>query len=100
MKPRRQLVLVGVILFLVVAMGTFGYMVIEGWSLGDALFMTVTTLTTVGYREVHPLSNAGRVFTIFLIIGGVGAMLYGLITLVQYVVENQLAFRWPLGEKQ
>jgi len=90
LKPRRQLALVGVILFLVVAMGTVGYMAIEGWSLGDALFMTVTTLTTVGYREVHPLSSAGRVFTIFLIIGGVGAMLYGLTTLVQYVVENQL----------
>jgi voltage-gated potassium channel len=88
--PRRQLALVGVSLLLVVAAGTAGYMVIEGWDLSDALFMTVITLTTVGYNEVHPLSSTGRVFTVFLIIGGVGAMLYGLTTMVQYVVENQL----------
>ncbi len=90
MTARRRLLLVGVLLFLVVAIGTAGYMVIEGWGLGDALFMTVITLTTVGYNEVHPLSVTGRVFTIFLIVGGVGAMLYGLTTMVQYVVENQL----------
>lgn len=57
------------------AAGTLGYMVIEHWGWLDALFMTVTTLTTVGYGEVHPLSYAGRVFTVAFILAGVGLFL-------------------------
>ena len=66
-----------------------GYEVIEGWSFIDALYMTVTTITTVGFTEVHPLSFAGRIFTIFLIIGGVGGALYILTTIMQYILEGQ-----------
>jgi len=50
--------------------GTAGYVYIEGWSVFDSLYMTAITLTSVGYQEVHPLSRAGRVFTIFLVICG------------------------------
>lgn len=56
--------------------GTLGYMVIERWNLLDALFMTVITLTTVGYGEVHQLSQIGKVFTIVFILAGVGLFLY------------------------
>ena len=58
-------------LIIIVAIGIGGYMVIEGWSFLDALYMTVTTITTVGYKEVHPLDVGGQIFTLFLIIGGV-----------------------------
>ena len=77
------------LLILVIAFGVAGYMVIERWSFLDALFMTVTTLSTVGYREVHELSTWGQVFTIFLIVFGVGGMLYTATAVVTYVVEVQ-----------
>src|SRR5277367_3924453 len=58
------------------AAGTIGYMLIEHWNWLDSLFMTVTTLTTVGYGEVHPLSPPGRIYTIVFILAGVGLFLY------------------------
>jgi voltage-gated potassium channel len=81
------------VLLLVVIAGTIGYRLIEGWSLPDSLFMTITTITTVGYAEVHPLSRAGQIFTIFLILGGVGTAFYILTTLVQYMLEGELGIR-------
>ncbi|MFC1961546.1 ion channel [Chloroflexota bacterium] len=57
MTPRERIIRVFVILFTVVATGVLGYMIIEGLSFFDALFMTIITLSTVGYNEVHPLST-------------------------------------------
>ncbi len=71
--------------------GVVGYVVIEGWSFIDALYMTVTTVTTVGFREVQPLGDGGRIFTIFLVLFGVGVALYILTAVVQTVVEGELA---------
>jgi len=71
-------------------LGVAGFMLIEGWSFLDALYMTVTTITTVGFREVQPLSDGGRIFTIFLILFGVGVAFYILTTLVATVVEGDL----------
>src|SRR5579871_4510863 len=59
------------------ATGTAGHVLIERWSWFDAVYMAVTTITTVGYQEVHPLSTAGRAFTIVIILGGVGTFFYG-----------------------
>ncbi len=72
------------------AAGTAGYMIIERWSFIDSLFMTVTTITTVGYREVQPLDTKGRVFTIFLVLFGVGTAFYLLTTFVALVIEGDL----------
>jgi voltage-gated potassium channel len=55
-----------------VMVGTCGYMFIEGWAFDDALYMTIITLATVGYGEVHQISDTGRLFTMILIVGGVG----------------------------
>ncbi len=82
------------LLVLVVVVGTCGYMLVEGWSAWDALYMTVTTVTTVGYREVHPLSRAGQLFTIFLIVTGVGTALYAVTLVATEVVEGGLHHRW------
>ena len=66
---------------------------IEGWSAWDAFYMTVITVTTVGYKEVHDLSRAGEVFTVVLLLGGVGAALYTFTLLATVVVEGGLPKR-------
>ncbi len=80
----------GIALLLVLSFGTTGYMVIEGWSVLDSVYMTVITMTTVGYAEVRPLSVAGRIFNLFVMLGGVGLMLYILTVTVQAVVEDEV----------
>jgi voltage-gated potassium channel len=73
-------------------------MVIEGWQLLDALYMTVITLTTVGYGEVHEISRTGRVFTVVLIFLGVGFFLYVFGSVTQFLVEGQI--RVILGRRK
>ena len=85
------------LLLAVIAAGTLGYMVIEGWSLLDALYMTVTTVATVGFREVHPLSRQGQIFTLGLILIGVSTALYTFSALAAVVLEGglkQYVGRW------
>ena len=88
---KRGSVGVGILVVLVLV-GTGGYMLLEGWDWLDALYMTVITFTTVGFHEVHPLSTAGRVFTIFMAIGGVAAMLYFLTELMRRIVEEEVFY--------
>jgi len=78
------------ILIAIISIGVIGYISIEGWPFLDALFMTIITITTVGYGEVHPLSPSGRIFSIFLIIGGVGGALYSLTGFIEYIVEGRI----------
>jgi voltage-gated potassium channel len=73
------------------AIGTLGFMGIEGWSLLDSLYMTVITISTVGFREVHSLSAGGRLFATFLIVGGLGTAIYTFTRLGQLVLEGELA---------
>lgn len=91
MGPRRRLIYIATVLLAVIAAGTIGYMFIEGAPFMDALFMAITTISTVGYREVFPLSEGGRVFTILLIVGGVGILFYAVGSFAQYFMEGQLA---------
>jgi voltage-gated potassium channel len=87
---RTGLIVIAAVLAIIVA-GTVGYTLIEGWGLLDSLFMTVTTIFTVGFGEVHPLSQAGQAFTLVLIIGGVGTILYGIGRMVEFVIGGQLS---------
>jgi voltage-gated potassium channel len=89
-REGRQLVRPATVIVLIVLTGTLGYMVIEGWNVLDAVYMTVTTMATVGFGEVHPLSPHGRLFTIGLIVLGVGGALYVLTTMMQFVFEGHL----------
>jgi voltage-gated potassium channel len=99
---RDRLLLVFALLVACLAAGTSGYHLIEGWSLFDSLYMTVITIGTVGYGEVHPLSPAGRVFTMFMILGGIGLFTYGFTAITAIVVEGDLtrAFRRMRMEKR
>lgn len=90
LSPRARSARIGVLLgFVILAVGTFGFWEIEGWSVADAFYMTVITLSTVGFAEVHPLSPAGRLFTIALILAGVSCASYFLTTMVGLVVEGE-----------
>ncbi len=77
-------------MLLVLLIGTIGYRLIEDWSWFDALFMTVITVTTIGFREAFPLSRAGEIFTMLLVLGGVGTAFYILTSLVRYIFEGEL----------
>ena len=78
------------ILVIITVAGVIGYMVIEDWSFVDALYMTIITITTVGYAEVHPLTTGGQIFSIFLIVGGVSGALYALSGIAGYIIEGHL----------
>lgn len=65
-------------------------MIVERWDFLDSIYMTITTLSTVGYREVHDLSDTGRIFTAILIVSGVGIVLYVFTTAAKLVLEGKL----------
>ena len=76
--------------FSLIVAGTLGYYVIEGWSLFDSLYMTIITLTTVGYEEVHPLSTAGRTFTMLLLLVGVFTLVFAATEIIRTVVSGEV----------
>lgn len=90
MKALRNLRTLGALLLLVMLIGTSGYHYIEGWPWFDGFYMVITTLTTIGYQEVHPLSHAGRVFNVFVILAGVSLLLLGVGALSQALLEFEL----------
>ncbi len=90
LSPARRFIIAIAGLVLLMAAGTAGYMLIEGMSSLDALFMSVITLSTVGFQEVKPLDPQGKVFTIFLIVTGVGVAFYLLAVAAELVLEGQL----------
>jgi voltage-gated potassium channel len=77
-----------ILFVLLVVTGTAGYALIEGWSLTDALYMTVITITTVGFGEVRPLSEAGRQFTIFFLLFSIATVGYSATILISYIFEG------------
>ncbi|MBX9693101.1 MAG: NAD-binding protein [Cyanobacteria bacterium] len=80
-------------LVLLVLFGTAGFMLVEGWNFLDSLFMTVITLTTVGYGESHPLTENGKLYAIFLILIGAGVVLYIISDMVQLIFDLNLGRR-------
>jgi len=98
MDPIRHLKISIVVLLALVSLGATGYMVIEDWRFLDALYMTVITLGTVGFKEVHDLSDYGKVFTIVLIFIGVSVLGYIVGSLAQIMFEGQ--FQRIIGRKK
>jgi len=91
MKAFRNLRLIGAALLLLALIGTAGFHFIEGWTWFDGLYMIVTTFTTIGYQEIHPLSHAGRIFNLALIVSGVSLVFLGIGSLTQALLEFELA---------
>jgi len=90
MNPVRHLRFSLLSLVLAIGLGTVGYTLIEGWGLFDALYMTVITLATVGFQEVHALSTKGKAFTLCLIVFGVATIAYAAGSLLQMMVEGHV----------
>ena len=90
MVGTRHLIFSLSILILIIAAGTIGYMMIEGWPFVDALYMTVITISTVGFKEVNQVGEGGRIFTMVLVFSGVGFTLYVAAAVVQFMVEGRI----------
>ncbi|RMG03890.1 MAG: potassium channel protein [Nitrospirae bacterium] len=87
---RKRLILTASLLFAVVLTGTLGYTVLEGWPFFDSLYMTIITLTTIGYEEIRPLSQTGRLFNIFLVFFGIGVVAYAVNNGIRVVFEGEI----------
>ena len=88
-RARREILLAGLTLLALLVTGTLGYMLIEGMSAMDGLFMTFITLTTIGFSEVSPLSDGGRLFTILISIFGIGTVAFMATRSAQLLVSSQ-----------
>ncbi len=92
--PFWNVVAGSIFVFLVSIVGIIGYRWIEGWNFIDSFYMVVISLSTVGFMEVQPLSQAGRLFTALFILGGVGGFLYIAAAFTQMLVEGRLQMLW------
>jgi voltage-gated potassium channel len=88
-KRFKKLYIASFIVVLIIICGVLGFSIIEGYSFGDALFMTIITISTVGYQEVQPLSEAGRYFTMGLIVFSFGTFAYALSAISLYLIDGE-----------
>ena len=96
---RRFIFIAGLLGFTLIV-GTVGFRLIEGYSWFEGFYMTLTTITTVGYQEMRPLSHAGRVFNSFLILFGVTAMFLAVGAMTQTIIEIELQDRYGKRRKK
>ena len=98
-RTLNQLKIGASILLVTLFIGTFGFMLIEHWDFLDSLYMTIITITTTGFEEVHPLTHVGRVFTIVLLVMGIGSIAYTGGRAAQLLIENQIIRRRRMSKK-
>lgn len=96
----RPMIRALVALLTMLIVGTGGYMAIEGWRPIEALWMVVITLTTIGFGEIHPLSDAGRVFTLGLILSGLTIGGYVMKQVTEHIVEGKMALAFTLRRRR
>ena len=96
----RHLIIALAILFAVIVVGVVGYVLIEDMSFNQALYMTVITITTVGFREVKPLGTVGQYFTMLIVIMGLGSVLFFLTGLFEFILSEYLGDFWGRRKMQ
>lgn len=94
----RKIIQWSAILIVFIILGSLGYVWVEEWNFFDSLWMTVITLTTVGYSEVRPLTPIGRVYSMVLMLAGIGVMFYIITGLARIIVEGEI--RDALGKRK
>jgi voltage-gated potassium channel len=99
-RLKNRVILIAALLPLILCIGTTGFHVIEGYPLFDAFYMTLVTVTTVGYQELHPLSHAGRIFNSFLILFGVSVVFFAVGAMTQTIIELELQDRYGKRKKR
>jgi len=98
-KTINQLKIGATILFVTILVGTTGFMLIEHWDFLDSVYMTIITITTTGFQETHPLTHTGRIFTIILLVMGVGSIAYTGGRAAQLLIETQIFRRRRMSKK-
>lgn len=83
-----------VVLFIINMVGTAGFMMLESYSFIDAMFMTIITVSTVGFGIIKPLDTAGKIFTIALIFSSIGAYMYAASIITKYIVDGQFLVQY------
>jgi voltage-gated potassium channel len=86
-------------LLVVISGGTLGYMLVEGWNLSDSFYMTIITVTTTGYEEVHPLTAQGQIFTLVLVVLSFATVIYIGGTGIQILIESKIFKRLKMQKK-
>jgi len=99
-NSRREVIIAGLLLILVITIGVIGYMQIDDFSFIDALYMTVITVSTVGFGEVHELTQGGKLFTSGLILGSLVILGYFISILTQKLVHTQVSFFYSRNNKK
>ena len=90
MNSTKHLAISIALSLIIIFTGTAGYMIIEGWRFLDAFYMTIITISTVGYREINQVGDLGRIFTVIVVFTGVGFSLYIAGAVVQFMVEGRM----------
>lgn len=98
-SSKRDIFIAGVLLMIIIVIGIIGYMLIDDYSFVSALYMTVITISTVGFGEVEPLSDGGKLFTSGLILSSLVVLGYFLSTLTQNLVHSQMSFFYAGNKK-
>jgi voltage-gated potassium channel len=88
----KKIIIAALLLIIIISVGIFGYIMIESFGLIDAIYMTMITLTTVGFGEVHPLSQSGKIFTAALSFISLGFFAYSISLITTHFVEGQFSF--------
>ncbi len=88
-KYFKEAVIIFLLIFLSISTGIAGYIIIEGYTFLEALYMTVTTISTVGFQEVQPLSDTGRIFTVFFILSNIGLFFYGVTLIAKFIIDGE-----------
>jgi voltage-gated potassium channel len=98
-RTLKQLKAGAFLLLITLVTGSIGFMLIEHWSFLDSIYMTFITITTTGFEEVHPLTHSGRIFTIILLVMGIGSIAYTGGRAAQLLIENQIIRRRRMSKK-
>jgi len=89
MRALNKFILAVVLIVTVIFIGTIGYMILENGDFVDSLYMTIITISTVGFKEVFPLTDAGKIFTVFLIFSSLSILAFGINIISSFIIEGE-----------